>query len=308
MLTHLVAVAGHPNVLALLLTVAAALPPLSLVFIKFVWVLTLGYGFAVASIGLLLLGLRRCGALVVGESAFTSQASAPLADAHACLLVAYGVRYAALMAWREVHFPEFTREHSHTESYGWPRRLRVLAIVAVLVAAETAPALLHALAPAHGCPRFVGGMLACAALGLVLETLADFEKAAFKQRARALGGGRAEAAEVACTSGLYARWRHPNYGGDLLFWLAVYAGALPSLAALLRAQGDDTSGYSVTLLLAAVATCGQLAEIAIIQTRASESEASQQRRYGASEAFRAYIRRSGSLLPKLRVGGRGRPD
>jgi steroid 5-alpha reductase family enzyme len=184
------------------------------------------------------------------------------------------------------------------------RRLRALAVVAALVAAEAAPALLHALAPAHGCPALVGGALACAALGLALETLADFKKAAFKQRARELSGGSA-AADDACTCGVFACWRHPNYAGDLLYWGAIYAGGLPSLAALLR-KHEDAPGRAATLLLAAVATAGQIAQVAIMLSRAIESEASQKRRYGESEAFRAYLRRSGSLLPRL--WARARPD
>jgi protein-S-isoprenylcysteine O-methyltransferase Ste14 len=260
--------------LAALVGIAAL--PSSLLFVRFVYALTLGYGGSMAAIGIFLLGTCAAGPL-----------PAPLVLAHVGLLLAYGARYFALMAWREIHFPEFTRQHAQTEAFRWPRRLRTLAIVSVLYALEASPVLFHVQQPEHEHPIGSACALLAAAVGLALETAADWQKAAFKQ---------AHPSERSpFTAGLFERCRHPNYSGDLLFWFGMFAAGLPSLLALAK---QPRSAAAAAFKLAASAI-GLGSECAIILSRVAHTDAMQLEHYGWDCAFMAYYRRSGALLPKL---------
>ena len=205
---------------SLLSLVAVAALPASLVFVRFVYLLTFGYGGAMVAMGAYLwLSARASG---------TSR----LVDAHLALLVAYGVRYFGLMAWRERYYPEFTAQHAETERYAAPRRARALALVSLLYALEASPALHHLHAPAHGYPRATACALLVAALGLALETVADYQKARFKRR---LTRAQRESPTASLfTGGLFARCRRPNYAGARIAARPVALVMLPGVPTVRR--------------------------------------------------------------------------
>lgn len=286
--------------LAVLLT-AAALPLLIAIAHKFVYVLTLGYGCAFVAIG---------GVLLAGHAWLWlagAGAGAP-AVVHAALLVAYGARYAGLMAWRERFFPEFTGQHAETERFGPLRRLRSVLLVAVICTLEASPALFHAEAGPCGCAWLVHGALASAVLALCVESLADWQKAAFKQRLKASGprvrtrasGGRRE---EPFTEGLFRTWRHPNYTMDILFWASVFVAGLPALVPGACGGCDGLPpaqrAVAVRVIPLLLSLAGQAVQVCIMCSVCARREESQLQRYGARNDFQEYLRRSGALFPRL---------
>lgn len=188
----------------LLCLVAVAALASSLVFVRFVYVLTLGYGGAMVAMGTYMWLASRASGLP----------PSPLVDAHLALLILYGARYFGLMAWRERYYPEFTAQHAETELFSAARRVKTLALVSLLYAGEASPALFHLQARAHGFPRAAACALLVAALGLLLETVADCQKARFKLRLTR--AQRESPAASLFTGGLFSRCRRPNYAGAVM--------------------------------------------------------------------------------------------
>jgi steroid 5-alpha reductase family enzyme len=111
--------------------------------------------------------------------------------------------------------------------------------------------------------------------GLALETLADVHK----QRYKAAAPGRF------VDRGLYARWRHPNFFGELVF----HAG--------LAIAGLSAVGFTdpIVTLAAVIGPC-YLVILMILEARRLDHE--QHQRYAADPAYALYLARSGSLLPR----------
>jgi steroid 5-alpha reductase family enzyme len=110
--------------------------------------------------------------------------------------------------------------------------------------------------------------------GLLLEAAADRQKQAAKQAN--------PAAFVA--SGLYARLRHPNYLGEV-----VFQGGLLIVAAV----------CATSLWALAMGVAGPLYIVILMFFAASDQDVQQRRRYGDDPAFKAHQRQSSSILPGL---------
>ena len=112
------------------------------------------------------------------------------------------------------------------------------------------------------------------AVGLVVEAVADAQKAAF--RAKEENSGRFIA------SGLWRYSRHPNYFGEILVWWGLFVFAVPVLhgAAFAVVIGP----LFITLLLLFVSG------IPLVERSADE-------RYKNDDAYREYKRRTSILVP-----------
>ena len=126
-------------------------------------------------------------------------------------------------------------------------------------------------------PGFGGWAIAGAAIwlaGLLVETLSDAQKSAF--RAKEENSGRFIA------SGLWRYSRHPNYFGEILVWWGLFVYAVPFLdgAAFAVVIGP----VFITLLLLFVSG------IPLLERSADE-------KYGDDPAYREYKRRTSILVP-----------
>jgi len=111
-------------------------------------------------------------------------------------------------------------------------------------------------------------------IGLLIEAAADSQK----QRSKS------QALKRFVSTGLYRRWRHPNYFGQILLQLGLIIAGLSSVSNLLDA---------VTLLLA------PLYIVILMVSEARRLDKEQFERYGSDEAYQVYQRRSRSLMPRL---------
>jgi steroid 5-alpha reductase family enzyme len=111
--------------------------------------------------------------------------------------------------------------------------------------------------------------------GTLIEGLADAQK----QKAKAI------APDLFVTTGLFSRWRHPNYIGELV----VQTGLLiAGIGAVATGWGNYAAVIVSPLyvILLMIAECGR-------------SDAYMELRYGNKAEFRQYKERSGSFLPRL---------
>ena len=110
------------------------------------------------------------------------------------------------------------------------------------------------------------------AVALVIESLADKQKSAAKQKAP----GRF------CDSGLYKLVRCPNYFGELLFWTGVLISGFGALRGAVQW---------------AVALIGYILIVYVMFSGAKRLELRQNKSYGQDEAYRAYVARTPIILP-----------
>lgn len=231
-------------------------------FKKYVWFISIGYGFAVAAIGvaLLIAGGAKLGAGVIC----------------ACLLfVAYGLRLGGYLAFRELHSSSYNKmmqtEIKDGSNMPLVAKCGIWVSAALLYAAETAPVAFRVSAGKGVDALLVVGML-ISVIGLVVESLADLQKNAAK---------KANPRRFVDT-GLYRLVRCPNYLGEMLFWTGVFVGGLPIYQGAVQ--------WIVALL-------GYLGIIYVMFGGARRLELRQNRTYGNDPVYQEYVRTTPIMIP-----------
>jgi steroid 5-alpha reductase family enzyme len=114
--------------------------------------------------------------------------------------------------------------------------------------------------------------------GLLLEALADAQK----QQAKAL------APKEFVQTGLYQRWRHPNYCGEILVQLGLITAGVGAVQLV---------AGNVALYLAVIIAPLYIA--LLLYSECGRADRQQEQQYGEIPAFRHYLANSGSVLPRL---------
>jgi steroid 5-alpha reductase family enzyme len=112
--------------------------------------------------------------------------------------------------------------------------------------------------------------------GILIEGFADFQK----QRVKAVDR------DAFVATGLYARWRHPNYGGEILVQVGLLIVGFGVASGWLNYVVVAVSPLYILLLM--IAECGR-------------SDKYMELRFGDQSAFREYAARSGCYLPKVGI-------
>jgi len=113
------------------------------------------------------------------------------------------------------------------------------------------------------------------AAGIVIEAVADAQKQA----------GKARHPDRFVTGGLYARWRHPNYVGEIAVQVGILVAGIAAAPA----------GWSAL----AAAVLAPLYIVVLMVAECFRADHSMEQRYGEQPAFQHYRARSGSMLPKV---------
>lgn len=197
------------------------------------------------------------------------------------LLVIWGLRLGIFLVQRELR-PAYGKELAevHARSAGMPlsRKLTIWLGVSLLYVIMFTPSL-FVLSPAPDAapPAGVGALvqwlgLAIMAGALLIESLADQQKSAFKVRFPG----------QFCNTGLYRWVRCPNYLGEILFWVGNWVVALLFY----------TTGLRWLLALGAL-----ICIVLIMLGSAKRLEEQQDRRYAKVPAYQAYVRSTPILIP-----------
>jgi steroid 5-alpha reductase family enzyme len=231
-------------------------------FLRVDWFISIGYGASIAALAVLFAVLHPA-QLGLGQVALL------------LLLAAYGVRLASYLIARE-RSPAFAREleasRERSAGIAGGAKVAIWISVSALYVAMASPGLFVLIAESTGPLVLVGVVLA--ALGLLLETASDLQKA------------RLKAADPSryVSAGLFSVVRSPNYLGEMLFWLGVFVaglGAYQSLAAWL------------------VALTGLVCIELIMLGSARRLEMKQAERYGGREDYRRYVATVPILFPAV---------
>ena len=231
-------------------------------FRKYVWFISIGYGFSVAAIGIAFL--------------VAAHGQIDPACAAACVLfVLYGLRLGGYLALRELGSSSYKAKMKTEIKSGTDMpmvaKCSIWVSAALLYAAETAPVAFRITAHV-GTDGFLIAGLIISVVGLVIETLADVQKnAAKKVNPRRF-----------VDTGLYRIVRCPNYFGEMLFWTCVFVGGLPIYQGVVQ--------WLVALL-------GYVGIIYVMFGGARRLELRQDRTYGADPAYQRYVRATPIMIP-----------
>ena len=198
------------------------------------------------------------------------------ATALALMVVAWGIRLAGYLAYRIVHMGRDARFDGIRERFWSFFKFWLFQGLAVWVI--MLPVTLWF---AHPGPwsRWMCAGSSIWLLGLLIETVADQQKFAFK---RAPGAGARWT-----DTGLWRYARHPNYFGELLCWWGVFVFAARDLGAW--AWLGLVGPLAITVIL-------------LWGTGIPTLEASARKKWGSDPDYQAYRRRTRLLVPWPRRG------
>ena len=206
-------------------------------------------------------------------AAQTSWAS-PRAIAVQVLVLAWGVRLAAYITWRNWGHGEDRRYQQirarNQPNFALKSLYLVFALQLVLAWIVSAPTL-AALAGTHDFGALDAAGIAVALVGFLFEAIGDAQMAAFKRDAANKG--------QVMDCGLWRWTRHPNYFGEACFWWGVWLIALAAGGA--AAMWTVLSPLLMTVLLLKVSGVAML-EKDIVERR---------------PAYRDYIARTNAFVP-----------
>ena len=248
-----------PNFVVLLIV---ALIVSAIGFKKYVWFISIGYGFSVCAIGLALIIM------------FRGQMDAGLL-VQCILFMVYGLRLGGYLAYRELRMASYNKkmvgEIKDGKTMSMIAKCGIWISAALLYACETSPVLFRLESgKGTGTAVIIGIIISVA--GLVIESLADIQKS----RAKKVNPGRF------VDTGLYRIVRCPNYFGEMLFWTGVFVGGITIYASALQWV---------------VAVVGYLGIIYVMFGGARRLEIRQNRTYGDDPEYQRYVRTTPIMIP-----------
>ena len=258
------------SLLGILLAVCAVMCAVG--FYKFVYFLSIGYGFAVAG-----------GSIAVLVMYFVNPTATPwwIVLVQTALFVAYGVRLSGFLLVRELKNASFRKTDvaKDTLAKNNEKKMPVFVLatiwvcVAVLYTAQVSPMLFRVVNSSSDVVVPVIGFVISIG-GLVLESIADNQKSEQKR----------ERPDMVATKGLYRIVRCPNYLGEITFWTGVFVSGVTAY---------KTAGQWITAILAYVCI------VYIMFNGAQRLEKRQMARYGENEEYNEYANKTPIIIPLI---------
>ena len=234
----------------------------SIGFKKYVWFISIGYGFSVAAIGVAL--------LIAGHGQLAAAMTV------ACILfVVYGCRLGGYLTFRELRSSSYNSkmktEIKSGDGMSMVAKCAIWGSAALLYACQTSPVTFRVANEAGTDILLVVGIL-INVVGLIVETTADLQKNAAKK----VNPGRF------VDTGLFRIVRCPNYFGEMLFWTGVFVGGITIYTGVLQWI---------------VAIVGYLGIIYVMFGGARRLEIRQNRTYGDDPEYQRYVRTTPIMIP-----------
>ena len=243
-------------------------------FYKFVYFLSIGYGFAIAAGGIAVLVMW-----------FVNPTATPLwiVLVQTVLFVAYGARLSGFLLVRELKNVTFKKTDvaKDTLAKNGEKKMPVFVLatiwvfVSVLYVAQVSPMLFRYV---NGSADIIAPIIgfAISVFGLILESVADKQKSAQKK----------ENPNMVATKGLYRIVRCPNYLGEITFWTGVFVSGVTAYKGV---------GQWICAIVAYIAI------VFIMFNGAQRLEKRQMARYGDDKAYDDYANKTPIIIPLLPI-------
>lgn len=260
------------SLLGIVLIVCAVLCAVG--FYKFVYFLSIGYGFAVAGGGIAILIMS-----IVNPTATPIW----LVAIQALLFLAYGIRLSGFLLVRELKNASFKKTDvaKDTLAKNNEKKMPVFVLatiwvfVSILYTAQVSPMLFRYNNASEDILVPIIGVV-ISILGLVLEAVADNQKSAQKK----------ENPNMVATKGLYKIVRCPNYLGEIIFWTGIFVSGTTTYA---------TVGQWITAIIAYICI------VYIMFNGAQRLEKRQMARYGEDKEYNDYANKTPIIIPLLPI-------
>lgn len=260
------------SLLGIILIVCAVLCAVG--FYKFVYFLSIGYGFAVAGGGIAILIMS-----IVNPTATPIW----LVAIQALLFLAYGIRLSGFLLVRELKNASFKKTDvaKDTLAKNNEKKMPVFVLatiwvfVSILYTAQVSPMLFRYNNASEDILVPIIGVV-ISILGLVLEAAADNQKSAQKK----------ENPNMVATKGLYKIVRCPNYLGEIIFWTGIFISGITTYA---------TVGQWITAIVAYICI------VYIMFNGAQRLEKRQMARYGEDKEYNDYANKTPIIIPLLPI-------
>lgn len=234
----------------------------SIGFKKFVWFISLGYGFSIAGLGI---------AMIV----MFAKGLTPLTLIMCILFIIYGCRLGGYLLIREKRSASYQstmkNEIKDGSNMNFVLKIVVWATCALLYCCEVSPVLFRL---ENGTKTDVVSIIGAVimALGIVLESASDFTKNRFKKKYP----------KQFCNVGLFKIVRCPNYLGEVLIWTGAFVSGVTSLSGVLQ--------WIVALV-------GWICIVYIMFGGARRLEIRQNKNYGKDPEYEKYVKSTPILIP-----------
>ncbi len=243
-------------------------------FYKFVYFLSIGYGFAIAGGGI---------AILVMYLVNPSETPLWIVLAQTALFIIYGARLSGFLLVRELKNVSFRKTDvaKDTLAKNGEKKMPIFVLatiwifVTILYVAQVSSMLFRydngsvdVIVPVVG--------FAVSVFGLILETVADNQKSAQKK----------ERPDMVATKGLYKMVRCPNYLGEILFWTGVFVSGITAY---------ENAWQWVVAIIAYVCI------VYIMFNGAQRLEKRQMARYGENEEYNTYANKTPIIIPLLPI-------
>ena len=239
-------------------------------FKKYVYFMSIGYGFSVAVIGAAMAVMSLIGIYPAAGLAHYLQFA---------LFVIYGFRLSGFLLIRELKNAAYRK--TLAEATGDESKMPIFVKVVmwltmgVLYTAQTSGVAFRLFNGAESTIfQWIG--IAISLFGIILEAIADQQKSAQK----------AKRPDMVATQQLYKIVRCPNYFGEILFWTGVTVSSLDILQGI---------GQWITVIIAYILI------VFIMFNGAQRLEKRQMKRYGNNAEYKAYADKTPIIIPLLPI-------
>ncbi len=260
------------NLLGILYAVCAVL--CSVGFYKFVYFLSIGYGFAIAG-----------GAIAIFVMYLLSPTQTPLfiVILQLALFIVYGARLSGFLLARELKNASFRKTDVAKSTLGknTEKKMPIFVLITIwifvsaLYVIQLSPMLFRIINNSQDLLLPVIGM-AISVCGIILESVADTQKSAQKKIRP----------DMVAKDGLYKMVRCPNYFGEITFWTGVFVSGISTYA---------TAGQWITAVVAYICI------VYIMFNGAQRLEKRQMARYGENKEYNEYANKTPIIIPLLPI-------
>ncbi len=250
-----------PSTIWIILAVCALM--CSIGFYKFVYFLSVGYGFAVTGAGIAIL-------LLYGKTL-------SIWTILMCVLfIIYGIRLGGFLLIREIKSASYRKTLDHATKTEKPMpvfvKATIWACVSVMYVLQVSPVFYRA---ANGDTANIFAIIGTIimAIAILIESQADKQKSVAKK----LNPNRF------CDTGLYTIVRCPNYLGEVLFWTGVLISGIGAVKGL---------QWIIAIL-------GYILIVYVMLSGAKRLELRQNKNYGNDPEYQAYVKKTPIIFPLI---------